>query len=616
MDGVALAIELAASRVGAHGLLGTADLLNNCVGLTWHGQRSALPRHQTLQAVLDWSYNLLSPRDRRVLRSLSAFVGYFTLAAAQAVAADTDLGPPDVTESIAGLIDKSLIWVSTVDGTTYYRLADVTRRCLEVKLVECGEGEIVARRHALYYATTRELDCAAKDAASGKLCIGNVRAALEWSFGGSGDRDVGVCLAARAAPVFRAMSLLPECQRWSRAALAEPMYAGQDPARELTLQEAFASSAMFTRGNSDEVEGAISRALSLADCLGERTRELNLLAGLHTFRTRSGDFVGATAVTQRAAAAANEIGTPAARAVAEWMQGFDCHHAADQQGAQAHCELGFEQRALSGPGHFDVFGYNLRLRAQLVLSRVLWLRGFPDRAEELARQMVEGAERQGHSVNVCVAMLTCKVALWRGDLPVAQSATRYQLAPHYACGLGFRGELAIAQGQGARGVELLRKALEMLHQERHYIETAAFYRALAEGLLQCGQVESAVGAIDMALNWAEQRRNLFEIPNMLRVRGEILLAGPDPDPARAEVALRQAAAAASRQSALGLELRAAIGLARLLPIQGRSAEARDLLEGVYRRFEEGFATQDLQAASELIQALGARHPSRPPLARA
>jgi tetratricopeptide (TPR) repeat protein len=377
---------------------------------------------------------------------------------------------------------------------------------------------------------------------------------------------------------------------------------------------------MFTHGNSDEVEGAISRALSLADSLGERARELNLLAGLHTFRTRSGDFVGAASATHRAVAVANEIGKQAARAVAEWMQGFDCHHAADQEGAQAHCELGFEHGALSSPGHYDVFGYDLRRRAQLVLSRVLWLRGFPDRAEELARQTVEESERQGHTVNLCVAMLTCKVALWRGDLSEAQRkidrliehAAKYQMAPHYACGLGFRGELAIAQGQGARGVELLRKALEMLHQERHHVETAAFYCALAEGLLQCGQVESAIGAIDTALSWAEQRGDLFEIPNMLRVRGEILLAGPDPDPARAEVAFRQAVEAASRQGALSLELRAAIGLARLLPIQGRSAEARDFLESVYRRFEEGFATRDLQAARELIHAVGARHPSRPP----
>ncbi len=126
LDGIALAIELAASRVGAYGLQATADLLSNRFNLLWQGRRSAPPRHQTLTAMLDWSFNLLSARDRRVLGSLSVFIGPFTLEAAQAVAADERTDATEVADATTSLIDKSLISVVSIDGAVHYRLLDST----------------------------------------------------------------------------------------------------------------------------------------------------------------------------------------------------------------------------------------------------------------------------------------------------------------------------------------------------------------------------------------------------------------------------------------------------------------------------------------------------------
>src|SRR5690606_25127887 len=101
MDGIALAIELAAGRVRSYGVHGTMELLNSRFNLLWQGRRSALPRHQTLQAMLDWSYNLLSERERCVLYRLSVFVGPFQLTAAQRVATDKTLTEIDVAATIA-----------------------------------------------------------------------------------------------------------------------------------------------------------------------------------------------------------------------------------------------------------------------------------------------------------------------------------------------------------------------------------------------------------------------------------------------------------------------------------------------------------------------------------
>src|SRR6202521_4624824 len=122
LDGLPLAIELAASRVGSVGIRGTAELLDNRFSLLWHGRRTALPRHETLNAMLDWSYSLLSEREKVVLCRLSVFVGDFTLEAASSVASETEADQADVIDVVAGLVAKSLISTTVISESTYYRL--------------------------------------------------------------------------------------------------------------------------------------------------------------------------------------------------------------------------------------------------------------------------------------------------------------------------------------------------------------------------------------------------------------------------------------------------------------------------------------------------------------
>jgi predicted ATPase/DNA-binding winged helix-turn-helix (wHTH) protein len=134
LDGIALAIELAASRVGSLGIGGTAELLDNRFSLLWHGRRTALPRHETLNAMLDWSYSLLSDREKLVLCRLSVFVGGFTLQAAGFIASETEVDESDVIDTVASLVAKSLISTAVINETTYYRLLDTTRAYAAAKL--------------------------------------------------------------------------------------------------------------------------------------------------------------------------------------------------------------------------------------------------------------------------------------------------------------------------------------------------------------------------------------------------------------------------------------------------------------------------------------------------
>src|SRR3984893_12997696 len=158
LDGIPLAIELAASRVGSLGIRGVSELLDNRFGLLWQGRRTALPRHETLNAMLDWSYSLLSEREKVVLCRLSVFVGAFTRQAAGSVASETEVDEADVIDGGASLVAKSLISTTVINESTYYRLLDTTRAYAVAKLAERGEADRVARRHAIFYAKFLEHD--------------------------------------------------------------------------------------------------------------------------------------------------------------------------------------------------------------------------------------------------------------------------------------------------------------------------------------------------------------------------------------------------------------------------------------------------------------------------
>jgi predicted ATPase len=151
LDGIPLAIELAAARTAALGVEELLAGLDPPFHLLTSGRRTALPRHQTLRATLDWSYNLLAEREHVVLRRLAVFAGGFSLEAASVVVADIDLTASDVVAGLSSLVAKSLV-ATNADGTTArYRLLDTTRAYALEKLVGSGEQERLARRHAEYH---------------------------------------------------------------------------------------------------------------------------------------------------------------------------------------------------------------------------------------------------------------------------------------------------------------------------------------------------------------------------------------------------------------------------------------------------------------------------------
>jgi hypothetical protein len=293
--------------------------------------------------MLDWSCNLLPESERMILRRLSVFVGAFSLEAAQFVVAGDILEREQVAEAIAGLVTKSLVAAETNHAGMLYRLLDTTRAYVLAKMIDSGERNTIAQRHAICYREFLErieinsLTCAKNNGTA--ECwrhVSNARAALEWSFSEQGDKELGTALAAASAPLFLELSLLTECRVWMERAIAE--YGGQGDRREMELQEALAVSLMFNKGNSKEVLAALTPALSLAQVLELPYHQMRLFAAHHVFLVRIGDFRGAAAVAEQNEAVAKRTADPTAMMMADWMLGVSHHLLGDQASARKHCE--------------------------------------------------------------------------------------------------------------------------------------------------------------------------------------------------------------------------------------------------------------------------------------
>ena len=618
LDGIALAIELAASRAGSLGIRGVGELLDNRFSLLWRGRRTALPRHQTLNAMLDWSYNLLSQDEKAVLGRLSVFVGGFTLDTACSVAADAEINKASSTRAIISLLAKSLISKTESRGSTYYRLLETTRTFAAAKLAERGEANRVARRHAKFFSEFLQHDqlvqsrFGAHNLSGYAAYIGNVRAALQWAFSDDGDVTLGVELAAWAAPLFVGLSLLEECTRWCERALACLDDAAQGTRQEMILQEALALSLMYIGGNSDQVRAAIERGLHLEETFGQVPRKLQLFLSLYSLLMRLADFRGALKVAEQSGTFAETAKDSAGLLVADFMLGGAYHYIGDQAAAQFYGERAMARAAESGTSVPNFVGFDHRTYAPISLTRALWLRGFADRARSIAKTAIDEAVSGVHPISICVSLAYgSPVFLWSGDLQSVENYTdrlieyagRHSIEPYRAVGLGLKGAVAIARDELETGIDLLRAALEIQTNLRLNIFVTEFIGALADGLRKHGQVEEALLTINQAIGRATDRESTYNTAELLRIKAQILAAMPQYGRESAMNCLTEALAIAKAQSALALELRSTIDQARLLAEGGQRDQACHDLALVYGRFTEGFETADLRIARLLMQDL-------------
>jgi predicted ATPase/DNA-binding winged helix-turn-helix (wHTH) protein len=616
LDGVPLAIEIAASHVQAFGIKGVLALLDETLPLRWQGRRSAAPRHQTLVATLDWSYRLLPELQRLTLSRLSVFVGLFTLDAAIAVAGGGESERLKFIEAIGDLVEKSLIAVTMGDDVTRYRLLETTRAYAIAKLEEFNELEHLARQHAVYYCGLLEQLYGANRLGTPsrediKHIIDNVRAALKWCFSQAGDNRLGTALATGAIPLFLNLSLLSECRDWSKRAIAALDGTSDDDRSEMKLQEAYGTCVNFTVGHSAESGAALERGLALAEKLGDCPRQLSLLNLLRAFSAGIGKFPDALALARRGHDIAKATGDAAALAKSHAMLAISLNFIGDQSAAQDHCEAALRPapKSRDSSAGLDI---TPRDQVQAVLARVLLLRGFVDRAKVEARQAIDAASAAGNPALLCQCLIsTLPVFLWAGDFAAAEPlietlakmTKNHDVARYRFLGLGWYGELALARGEPEEAVNLLRESLIDTSANRPGTRPSLALTALSQALAEIGEFREALETLDMLIVYHRARGDLMCLPDILRTKGDIFALPQIGNLPEAEDCFSRSIQLARRQSALLWELRAATSLSRLRLTQANPDDARTVLAPVYELFTEGFDSRYLVAAKQHLDAI-------------
>jgi predicted ATPase len=604
LEGIPLAIEFAASRAATLGVQEVTAALKDHFDLLTSGRRTSLPRHRTLRATLDWSYELLSDSERRLLRCAAIFVGPFSLDDAAAVARSDD-----AVETLSNLVGKSLVVAEAKGKLTLYRLLETTRLYALDKLNAADEREATSRRHAEHYRDLLERlepewERPPTDdwRAGHSWRIDNVRAALDWAFAEKGNMSTAVALSAAAVPLWMHLSLLGECLNRAEQALRALSRMGPaDARREMKLQIATANILGFGRDLAG-AKAAWERGLFLARSVGDVDYQLRALwaAWYSDFRQPPEQFAEIAA-------------TPRDKLTAERMMGVSHHLRGDQREARACFErlLANENLRELGPSDSRFLG-DLQAAALTSLARILWLQGYPDQATQTAARAVARAKSISHAFSLghALTLAGCRIALWTGNLQLAQDyvdSTNDTQQPWDLSILCSRGVLMIERGDVADGTDVLLAGFAKSRTagvSYRLLRLLDYMGELASGLGRSDRVAEGIDTIVEAIARADDTDQGWVRPELMRIKGELLWRqnAPETKPGP-EACFREALDEAGRQGALAWELRAATSLARLLHEQNRTVEAAAVLQPIYDRFTEGLDTADLASARELLDSL-------------
>lgn len=589
LQGIALAIELAAGRIEALGLKAITSHFDVSFSLMWHGRRTAVPRHQTLGATLDWSYNLLSEDEQRLLRRLSVFAGSFSLDAAIEVCcvdSDTSLA----MELIASLVSKSLVTVDAGGATLRYSLLETTKSYSWKKLGDADEAAAILQRFAAYFCVWAQqraatsLDRAGLDAIRQELP--NLRAALEWYFRDTEGTDAdAVRLAASLCMLLMQLSQVAECARWATAALAKmpPEFVGSHV--EVQLQGTLGQSLMYSGAGADgEAAGAYRRSIALAQQLGDLRGTLHLLNGYTVLLHRGGRYTDALATARQAQSLLSALDDVESHAIVDSLMGVALQLVGNVIDAQRHWEQCLTHTTHAVLGTTSRLGFDFHNRAMCGLARSLWLTGQYAKATGVAEETIARARDSGHAVSYCIALIWAgSVFVWALDTErmgevadtLERVARQHSLAPYLNVANVCRGQMLVARGHAAEGVERIRSAVQALHECNYEMVTSQALTAMAGGLSDLSLHAAALALCDEIEQRIRADGDFLRMPGLMIVRGKCLMAAGQAEAARVSGAA--AIELARSQGAKSVQVAATVALAQWLVAADQHEQAQRLL---------------------------------------
>lgn len=322
LDGIPLAVELAAARVASLTPAQISSRLDDRFRLLTGGMRTALPRHQTLRSLVEWSHDLLSEKERALFRRLAVFRGGLDLDVAEAVAAGDGIDPIEIADLVAGLVDKSLLLAHEHDGVTRYRMLETLREYGEEQLAATGEDERWHRRHLTWCVDLAEraagdLRGPTQVAALAALDAehDNLRSALEWALARAD--PAGARLAGLLWPWWQIRGLWDEALRFLERALDVDGTPEADRADVLDGASLFA----LLQGDIDRGEAWAMEAVAHARAGGpSRTLAFALVNVAHAHLSRQ-DYAGGALWARQAVEAGDAAGDVQSASIARSQLG-------------------------------------------------------------------------------------------------------------------------------------------------------------------------------------------------------------------------------------------------------------------------------------------------------
>jgi predicted ATPase/DNA-binding SARP family transcriptional activator/DNA-binding CsgD family transcriptional regulator len=408
LEGIPLAIELATARMGALAVEQVAGRLEDSLGLLTGGSRTAEPRQRTLRATLDWSHGLLSERERKLFRNLSAFAGGFTLEAAESVGSD-GIAEADILDLLSKLVDKSLVIAeASNDRQLRYRMLEPVKQYAWERLEEREESDDTLRRHAAFFlALAEEAEPELKGAAQeewlerSEVEHDNFRMALSWAME-RGEAELALRLGAALGEFWHMHVHHSEARRWLEDALAKE--GGSPSARMKALERA--AFLAWEAGDYERAAAFGEEGLALARRLGDNAVAASVLHTLGSVAMSRVDLGRAPALLEEALALWRTLGDDGGIAYALYMLGLVAVLRRDHDRAMAYHE---ESLALARKSENEV-GI---LQAMGVGALTALVRGDHAEADTLAAATMQMARRLGigHYTISCLPIMGASAAL-------------------------------------------------------------------------------------------------------------------------------------------------------------------------------------------------------------
>lgn len=633
LDGLPLAIELATARLNVFSPQALSERLSrhldgsgNRLKLLRGGARDLPTRQQTLRDTIDWSYEMLRADEQQFFALLSVFSSA-TFEAVEAVASQIDrLNEADVSEVVGSLADKSLIrQTQEHDGAARLRMLETIREFAAARLQEDAAFDADARRaHGVYFAQFTasqwtQLSGAGRERALDALAadLENIQTAWRyWKTEGN---------LEQLGKFTDSLWLLYDARGWYHATvdlttellhvLSTTVSTPERAREEIVLQTSLARALLASRGYTEEVERAYARALELCESAGEIPEIFPVLRGLALFYVLRSENEKGARIGERILELAERLDDTDMRVeghlvVAENIGGLNQVHEGLEHLEQALALFDPKRQRVRRLG----LGSNPGVVSLILSALYSWMIGFPERAREHAGQAIALAQKLEHPFSRCYALFHFGLLnWWLGNAQVAEKSARAltELAAEHdfqiwgAVASCLRGAALVGTGEFDRGLAMIEPGMA----EYRSLKTPPIFWPLllyiqAEAYGTAGRPAEGLPLISQALEIGMTVPNKTFAPEILGLRGELLLALDPDNAAEVEPLLIDAVNIAQEVKTPMYELRAALRLSRLWQQQGKTEQARDVLSSAYAKMTEGFEMRDLAAARALLQQLG------------